>query len=94
MDRKEQKRLIINAHRKAAYARSTGKLIPRPCVICGEKSVEGHHTDYLKPLEVIWLCHNHHSKEHQKSVEHSGEYYNLLAKHNNWLKECFPSLAV
>lgn len=45
-----------------ATAISRGK-IKRPdhCSRCGEKKrVEGHHTDYSKPLEVEWLCRQCH----------------------------------
>lgn len=33
-----------------------------PCLVCGEKKVEAHHQDYLKPLEVMWLCKLHHGE--------------------------------
>lgn len=36
-------------------------LKPNKCSNCKlEKQVEGHHNDYKKPLEVIWLCHSCH----------------------------------
>ena len=38
----------------------TGKLIRQPCEVCGNPKVEAHHPDYSKPLEVRWLCHQHH----------------------------------
>jgi hypothetical protein len=43
-----------------------GKLIqPDACSKCGKLgSVDGHHPDYSKPLEVIWLCRACHVLEH------------------------------
>lgn len=41
-----------------------GKIKRLPCAICGEKKVQGHHYDYNKPLEVIWLCIKHHKALH------------------------------
>lgn len=42
-----------------------GVLEPRPCAVCAKPRTEGHHEDYAKPLEVIWLCRLHHSERHQ-----------------------------
>lgn len=30
------------------------------CQLCGKEKTDGHHPDYSKPLEVIWLCRSHH----------------------------------
>ncbi len=38
----------------------------QPCVQCGKENSQGHHPDYSKPLEVVWLCQLHHSEEHRK----------------------------
>lgn len=43
-----------------------GKLIKGPCIKCGCLDVEGHHPDYSRPLDVIWLCNKHHNEEHGK----------------------------
>jgi hypothetical protein len=54
---------------KAVYAVSNavrdGRLIKKPCVFCGKKRVHGHHCDYSKPLDVVWLCSKHHVWVHR-----------------------------
>lgn len=42
-----------------------GKMSKRPCEVCGASKVEAHHTDYSKPLEVMWLCRKHHAQIHR-----------------------------
>jgi hypothetical protein len=46
-----------------------GKLIrPTTCDACGKECVpHGHHEDYSKPLEVIWLCELCHVTLHCES---------------------------
>lgn len=53
------------AHRIVETALKTGKLISQPC-FCGSMSVHAHHDDYDKPLEVDWLCPQHHKDKHAK----------------------------
>lgn len=50
---------------KVRTALERGKLIRLPCKKCGAKA-QAHHTDYRKPLEVIWLCTTHHKEIHKK----------------------------
>ncbi|MDR3173790.1 MAG: hypothetical protein LBU19_06040 [Treponema sp.] len=45
----------------------SGKIIRRPCEICGNQKSEGHHRDYTKPLDVIWLCRKHHIEIHKQN---------------------------
>jgi hypothetical protein len=40
------------------------KIKRAPCVICGESKSQGHHEDYDKPLDVVWLCVRHHQDRH------------------------------
>lgn len=42
---------------------------PKQCQNCRQKKMRivGHHPDYSKPLEVMWLCDLCHSKEHKKT---------------------------
>jgi hypothetical protein len=43
----------------------SGKLVKQPCFVCGELEVEGHHPDYSKPLDLVWLCKQHHNEVHR-----------------------------
>jgi hypothetical protein len=52
--------------RKIVYINvRNGKLKKENCKICGSIKSEAHHKDYSKPLEIIWLCKEHHTDEHQ-----------------------------
>ncbi len=39
-----------------------------PCKNCGDIKTHGHHPDYDKPLEVMWLCKKHHYEIHRKTA--------------------------
>ncbi len=57
---------IHNSRNKFYYATKLG-LIERPniCSKCNKKGdIHGHHEDYHKPFEVIWLCQSCHFKRH------------------------------
>lgn len=41
-----------------------GRLVPQTCEVCGSEKVQAHHEDYSKPLEVMWLCFEHHRARH------------------------------
>lgn len=51
------------------YAIVSGNLIKQPCQICGKMRVDAHHCDYRKPLEVMWLCRQHHVEWHKENGE-------------------------
>ena len=45
------------------------KLIkPKECQVCGSEKgrIHGHHSDYTKPLDVIWCCASCHADIHNK----------------------------
>jgi hypothetical protein len=50
------------------HAIGNGKIIkPKNCSVCGTTALlHGHHEDYEKPLEVIWVCHPCHIEIHRK----------------------------
>ncbi len=44
---------------------------PKKCQICGlefDYPLDGHHEDYSKPLDVIWLCKFCHKRIHQQDI--------------------------
>lgn len=44
---------------------SEGLLKMGACKVCGtSEKVDAHHEDYMKPLDVIWLCRKHHHEHH------------------------------
>jgi hypothetical protein len=50
---------------RTIHAVATGALVREPCLFCGDPNVEAHHHDYAKPLEVTWLCRDHHALVHR-----------------------------
>jgi hypothetical protein len=54
------------AHKAVEYALVTGRLVKEPCCRCGCDQAHAHHDDYSKPLEVMWLCREHHIERHQE----------------------------
>ena len=53
----------------------SGKLIPWPvCAVptCSCKP-EAHHPDYSRPLDVVWLCDEHHKQAHNIAREATRE---------------------
>lgn len=41
-----------------------GRIVKKPCEVCGEIRVHAHHDDYNKPRNVRWLCQLHHEEVH------------------------------
>lgn len=60
-----------NMHKRVAQwalgsAKRDGIITSEPCQVCGNPNSQGHHEDYSKPLEVIWLCPKHHAGLHKQ----------------------------
>lgn len=76
----EKARKLVNAdfkkrqrscHFKVYHAIKKGRLIrPETCEKCNEKKqLHAHHEDYMKPLEVMWLCIKCHHLQHNKRMD-------------------------
>ncbi len=62
-DRNQSRRAIMNACTNAFWRAIRQGILQRGtvCTFCGSaENIEGAHTDYGKPLEVIWLCRKCH----------------------------------
>ena len=42
-----------------------GSMTRQPCEVCGAPLSHAHHDDYSKPLDVRWLCPQHHKEVHR-----------------------------
>lgn len=60
MTRTDRDRLHGRARARVLVAIKSGRLVRRPCEVCGAEPTDAHHGDYAKPLEVAWLCRAHH----------------------------------
>lgn len=62
---------ILYPERKRAWTEierslHSGKIERGSCVVCGATgNIHGHHHDYGKPLDVLWLCPPHHRGLHK-----------------------------
>lgn len=72
-EKERRKRLAMGpdydaAHNAVARAVVSGELVrPEKCSRCKVPcSVNGHHDDYSKPLEVMWLCVLCHAARHKE----------------------------
>ena len=61
----EEHRDQFRSNQKLVEAIKAGKIKRGDCTKCGKEDAEGHHSDYSRPLEVIWLCRPHHGDLHR-----------------------------
>lgn len=52
------------AHGATRSAIRRGLIEKQPCEVCGSPDSEAHHGDYLRPLNVTWVCRAHHKAIH------------------------------
>lgn len=52
---------------KVSRALKGGRLKKLPCEVCGNPESQAHHDDYNRPLDVRWLCRQHHANIHAKA---------------------------
>lgn len=60
-----------NARMKVKRAIKSGRMTrPETCSVClqGDVRIEGHHEDYSKPLDVIWMCRRCHLTADGRSI--------------------------
>jgi hypothetical protein len=63
-DLPEEEKIKIRARSLVRVHVSRGKMNKQPCLFCGDPNSEAHHQDYSKPLDVTWLCKDHHKAVH------------------------------
>jgi ribosomal protein S27AE len=69
-DRSPSDRQKYLARKRVEYHVKVGNIKKEPCARCGiTKSVQAHHEDYSKPLDVIWLCAKDHKARHREMKE-------------------------
>ena len=68
--REGRRRNPLKAAARLAVARAvaSGRLVRQPCAVCGAPEVQSHHEDYARPLDVRWLCFEHHMEVHGRVV--------------------------
>lgn len=57
----------IKANRLLNQAVKLGTIIKQSCETCGSPKAVAHHSDYTRPLDVLWLCDLHHKQWHREN---------------------------
>lgn len=71
--KKSRHLLKIKERRKVRIAVKNGAIVKQPCSQCGSAISFAHHPDYTKPLEVVWLCRQHHEDVHRMLREETAQ---------------------
>lgn len=74
------RKLKARARAATHAAIRSGLLVRQRCVDCvaeghaeRDRPVQAHHGDYSRPLEVTWLCSNHHQYRHMLPRDAKGK---------------------
>lgn len=57
-----------NKHKRRAHSAVYQHLSPQICAFLDHEcngTIEAHHDDYDKPLNVVWMCRRHHAMYHR-----------------------------
>ena len=72
---------------------------PVTCPQCGwitqhAYQMHGHHLDYERPLEVMWLCERCHNSEHKRlvSLSRAERRYERDMRYREWIAREFARL--
>jgi hypothetical protein len=71
-----------------------GKIVkPTRCSLCFSEDfvIEGHHTDYSKPYDVIWICRPCHGTVHRKIKSRRDRLSEKTSKEDATVKTCDES---
>lgn len=83
--RRKQNELYPQKYKARSVLRTAlcrGIIQKEPCCICGStKAIEAHHTDYNKPIDVMWMCRSHHRAWHRVFAPENSE--SLATEFNN-----------
>ncbi|WJN64480.1 hypothetical protein Erwinia_phage_Papaline_00012 [Erwinia phage Papaline] len=81
-DMKQEKRKVNAAFNNAVRR---GELVrPEHCSRCGGSKPQGHHEDYSRPFDVMWLCQKCHSAHHRWKDENILLYGNFVRRRHQF----------
>lgn len=73
----------VKARQLVYYHKRAGNIQPQKCLVCkSENNLTAHHEDYTKPLDIVWLCRDHHNELHRRYNQH-----NQFNSHNKKMME-------
>jgi hypothetical protein len=67
------------AHAALARAIKDGTIVRQPCEVCGNPKAVAHHDNYLRPLDVRFLCRSCHARFHAPTVNRTLRLHQLAS---------------